>query len=157
MIKLKNQKGVTLVILSIAVLIMLIISSVLIYHATTGMENSYLTNMYNDVSVLRDKIEIYYVRHGKLPILNITYPNVEQLKGINVNDNDKYYIIDLKLLDGLTLNYGKGYDLIAQNKVSNDIYVVNEQSHTVYYVLGIEYDKEIYYTIPEEYTKVIPK
>lgn len=157
MIKLKNQKGVTLVILSVAVIMMLIISSILIYHATTGMENNYLTNMYNDVSVLRDKIAIYYVRHGKLPILNITYPNVEQLKGINANDNDKYYIIDLKLLDGLTLNYGRGYDLIAQNKVSNDIYVVNEQSHTVYYVLGIEYDNEIYYTIPEEYTKVIPK
>lgn len=155
MTKIKEQKGITLLILSVAVVIMLIISTILIYNATRGIDNTYLTNMYNDISVLKDKVSVYYVRHGKLPVLNFTYPNVEKLKGINVNDNDNYYIIDLKLLDGLTLNYGRGYDLIEeQQKYSNDIYVVNEQSHSVYYMLGIEYDGEIYYTIPEENAKV---
>lgn len=155
MIKLKEQKGITLVILSLAVVIMLIITTVLIYNATTGIDNQYLTNMYSDIAVLKDKISIYYVKNGRLPIVNVPYPNTEEIKGINENDNDNYYIIDLKLLDGLILNYGKGYDTVwTQNKCTNDIYVVNEQSHNVYYMLGIEFDNKVYYTIPEENAKI---
>lgn len=155
MIKLKNQKGITLVVLSLAIVIMLIISSILIYQSTRGLHHNELRNMYNDVAVLRDKIAVYYAKHGTLPIVEYTYPNTESLQGINENDNNNYYIIDLKLLEGLTLNYGRGYDLIeTEQKYSADIYVVNEQSHNVYYMLGIKYDNEIYYTTPEEYTKV---
>ena len=59
------------------------------------------------------------------------------------------------MLDGLILNYGKGYDTVwTQNKCTNDIYVVNEQSHNVYYMLGIEFDNKVYYTIPEENAKI---
>lgn len=32
--------------------------------------------------------------------------------------------------------------------------MVNEQSHTVYYILGISLDGNMYYTTVEKYTKV---
>lgn len=40
------------------------------------------------------------------------------------------------------------------NQELKDIYIINEQSHTVYYVSGISLDKNMYYTTTGEYTKV---
>lgn len=43
---------------------------------------------------------------------------------------------------------------IHGNQELKDIYIVNEKTHTVYYVLGVSLDKNVYYTTTGEYTKV---
>lgn len=143
-----KERGITLVSLSIAIIIMIIISTTLIYNANTGIKTRELNNMYNDVAVLKDKIDIYYSKYGTIPIIKGAYTNNANLKGINPNDNDIYYVIDLEQLENLTLNYGQDYTNYKNDSSSTyvNIYVVNEQSHNVYYVKGITLDNKTYYT-----------
>lgn len=146
MTKLKNNKGITMIALAITILIIVIITTTLIYNSYKGMGIRTLNNMQNDIELLENKVATYYVKNGKLPILNITYTDIDKIKNLDNNDNDKYYVIDLSLLPNLTLNYGKGYNNIKNNVASEDVYIINEQSHNIYYTAGINYDGIIYYT-----------
>lgn len=153
MINLKSNKGVTMVALGVTILIIVIITSTLVYNSFTGMSTRTLNNMYNDVELLENKIAAYYVKYGQLPILNLLYTDISTIKDINVNDNGNYYVIDLSLLPNLTLNFGKGYKSIKQGDTSNnDVYVINEQSHNVYYPAGVKYDGIMYYTVQANYS-----
>lgn len=154
MTKLKNNKGVTLVALSVTILIMVIITSALVYNSSKGMTSRQLTNLYNDVELLKDRVSTYYIKNGELPILQLKLENINNLQGINVNDNENYYVIDLSLLSNITLNYGKGYQNIKNGETSSDVYVINEQSHNIYYPKGISYDNIIYYTKAEDYSEI---
>ena len=154
--KLKGNKGITLVTLILAIVIMLIISSILIYSVSTATRTKALNGMYNDINALTNKIQIYYSKYGEIPIIKEQYTNVTNVNLINQNDNDKYYVIDLELLENIKLSYGKDYSKYKQsaNAELTDIYVINEQSHNIYYIKGVQVDEITYYTIPGEYTKV---
>lgn len=154
---LKNNKGITMITLALAIVIMVVIVSTLVYNINTGIRTRALNDMYNDVQLLKDRVDIYYSKYGELPILPTQYTQVSNLQGLNVNDNDVYYVIDIEVLDNMTLTYGKGYGTLKQNfepKIT-DVYVVNEKSHTIYYVKGIQYEEKTYYTIPSEYSSIV--
>lgn len=154
--KLKENKGITLVTLILAIVIMLIISSILIYNADTATKTKALNSMYNDINSLTNKIQIYYSKYEEIPIIKEEYTNVDSIKYINQNDNDKYYVIDLEALENVTLSYGNDYSKYKEgaNSELTDIYVINEQSHNIYYIKGVQVDEITYYTIPGQYTKV---
>ena len=155
MIKLKNNNGVTIVALSVTILIIIMISSTLIYNSHKGISTRTLNNMYNDIELLKHKVSTYYVKYGTLPVLQVAYTDISNIKNINVNDNDMYYVIDLSLLPNLTLNYGKGFNSVKEtNLLNKDVYIINEQSHNIYYPAGINYDDIMYYTIKENYSEV---
>lgn len=157
MINLKNnQKGITLTTLIIAIVIMMIITSTLIYNISTGSDIRALNNMYNDITKLKDKIDVYYATHHTLPIIQVNYENIDNIKEINPNDSDKYHVIDLEALESLNLTYGKDYGEYKTSHSNSliDLYIINETSHSVYYVKGIKFDEKIYYTEPKEFTKV---
>lgn len=65
---------------------------------------------------------------------------------ISPNDGDKYYTIKLDELTNLTLNYGKEYQITG----SKDKYIINEETHMIYYYNGITYEGEIYHTVGSE-------
>ena len=145
----KNKKiaGITLITLVIAVCILIIISSILIYNARTGIRLRSLKMMYNDIELLSDKVNSYYTKYGALPA-EIEYKGNIHFEP-EPNDNDIYYIIDLNALDGISLNYGFDFkNITSENDTStySDIYIINEESHHIYYVRGIEMDGVIYYT-----------
>ena len=57
--------------------------------------------------------------------------------------------IDLSKLDNLTLNYGRDYkkwDTSSTFQNYQDIYIINEVSHQIYYPKGVNYNGEIYFT-----------
>ena len=152
----KDQKGITLTTLVIAIVIMMIITSTLIYNISTGSDIRALNNMYSDITKLKDKIDLYYATHHILPIIETNYENINSIKEINPNDNDRYYVIDLEALENLNLTYGKDYETYKTSHSNSliDLYIINEISHSIYYVKGIKFDDKIYYTQPEEFTKV---
>ncbi len=152
----KNCKGITLITLALAITIMAIIATTLVYNINTGAHTRALNNMYKDVEVLRDRVDLYFSKFGTLPIVSTTYTNIDNIKAINVNDNDIYYVIDLEALENITLSFGKGYQNYKTNSDTSitDVYVVNEKSHNVYYIKGIKYDNKMYYTVPGQYTKI---
>lgn len=157
MINIRENRGITIITLILAIVIMLIISSIILYNAKTGISTRNLNNMYNDIRILKDKVDIYYSTYGKIPTIGQGYSNVpNEILTINPNDNNNYYVIDLESLENLTLNFGKGYMSYKQQQTEdeNDIYIINEQSHNIYYVKGIILDEKKYYTVPGEYNKI---
>lgn len=142
-----NQLGLSLISLTITVIVLVIITSTLIYNAKNGIKMRALNLMENDIEMLDDKINAYYVRYGALPI------DIKYIGDIyftpQANDGPDYYVIDLKALEGVTLNYGAEFNNInnENDTIENiDVYIINENSHQIYYAKGIQMDGVWYYT-----------
>lgn len=142
----KRDKGITMIALIITVIILLIVTNMLIYNAQDNIHIKVLTNLYNDIELLNEKIASYYNEYGEIPISeNMKYENIENLKNakiLSINDNtEEFYIIDLEAMKGITLNYGKDYENVKNNIESKDnytdIYIINKKSHNIFYIQGI--------------------
>lgn len=157
----KKHKGITLISLSIAVIIILTITGMLLYSAKDSIYIKNLTRMQNDIANLRDKVSLYYLEYGGIPV-QTEYPDITNLKDagvIGANDTGKFFVLELEKLDGLTLNYGKDYEIYKEKDYTKltdltDIYIINEDSHNIFYVKGIRVIEngttQMYYT---DYTK----
>ncbi len=160
----KKEKGVTMVALVITVIILLILTSMLVYNATDSVHIKALTNLYNDVELLREKVSEYYNEYGKIPA-KVKYTNKDELSSVlsSKNDTGDFYVIDLEAMKGITLNYGKDYEKIKNDEQNadtyTDVYIINENSQNIFYVQGIKITqnnttKTYYtdYTEPDETT-----
>lgn len=154
----KKQKGVTLVVLTITIVVLLILTFTISMNIPDISSRKKKTNFENDMRELKEEIDQYYAKYEQLPIIN-KYTNIDMLNDIkNVNDDENYYIIDLSKIF-TNLNYGKDYEKVKTKDTSEeiaeilDIYIINEQSHTIYYPKGIEYDGETHYTL-DTYTMI---
>lgn len=145
---LKSNKGITLITLTTTIVVMLIISVSITININPYIQRKNKTNLETDILKLKEEISYYYSKNKTLPIIN-KYTNINMLEK-NINDNENYYVIDLSKIGEEELNYGKDYYKINNKEelISNllDIYIMNEQSHTIYYPKGIEYNSQIYYT-----------
>ena len=155
MIKLmKKQEGITIVALTITVLLFLLILSTITFTSLSSIQIRQLNNMYADIVNLQEKIDLYYLKNGFLPIdvsKKVEYSSdIEWLATRNPNDGNVYYELDsetLKKLDGITLI----------NSEEDDKFYINEQSHTVYYSKGIQVEEgtpKIYTIDLSEYKEV---
>jgi len=155
--RLRDQKAISLITLSITVVVLVIITNVIIYNLQDNLGLEKLTNMQNDIENLRSKVDTYYAQYGTIPKINTEYTNTGNISElISVNDTGKFYVIDLSSLENLTLTYGEGYREITEEttpeQINNieDIYIINEASHNIFYIKGIMVDNETYHT---DYTK----
>lgn len=149
----KNSKGITLVSLVITIALMLIISSITISVSMDRFEINDYNKMINDLKLLEDKVSNYYLKYNAIPIVRdkdnnnnpILYDNTKITFDTNKNDNGVYYILDLSAMEGISLNYGEEFE--NKNYSSDDVYIINEKSHQIYYVKGVELKGNIYHTI----------
>lgn len=149
----KANKGISLVSLIITIAVMMIIASITINISFDRFEINNLNKMLNDLELLEDKVSNYYLKYDVIPvvrdndnnIIKYTYTTLNFDK--NAGDNENYYIIDLKAMEGISLNYGE--DGFYNPNTSDDVYIINEKSHSIYYVRGIELDNEYYHSILE--------
>ena len=156
--KLLNNRGITLASLAIAVIIILILTGTLIYNVKDNLKVTNLREMQNDIQNLRDAVSNYYSINGSIPakLKYINTDNINKIKNagvINENaDTGEFYIIDLKELENLTLNYGEDYkhinETISEEEASQytDIYIINEESQNIFYVEGVRVDNDWFYT-----------
>ena len=137
----KSQKAITLSSLIITIIVMILIAGTTVGISLDRFKTNNLKKMYNDIELLNNKVSIYYIKTGGLPILKqggnrVLYTFSALNFNKDVNDNANYFIIDLSSIDNITLNYGKeGYE---NPNESEDVYIINEKSHTIYYVKGVE-------------------
>ena len=145
-----SERGVatvTLISIIIAVVIMSIIVATITARSSQMNNVKSLDYMYNDIRMLNEKIAVYYFKYKTLPVKGTQFsmggvPEEE----INPNDNNIYYEIDLNALENLSLNNNP-------NDPTN-IYVINEQSHTIYFPNGVIIEGIAYYRLPEEYSEI---
>lgn len=169
-----SQNGITLAILVITIIVLLVIASIVLINSNAGIEQRALNNMYNDIRVLDGKISVYYEKMKELPIkydegkamVALYFEEYDELAPMyndnankkiidaklydeerNINDNEIYYVIDISKLDNMNLTYG--------NKTETEYtYVINEQSHTIYYLPGIALRDATYYKLPIDYEEI---
>lgn len=139
----KKEKGIALVSLIITIILMTILASTVVYMSLDRFEINNYRKMINDIELLQDKVSNYYLKYGELPV-KIKYNSPLEFD-TNIADDMNYYIIDLNVMEGISLNYGE-YGFQNPN-TSNDVYIINEKTHTIYYVKGIEFDGDMYYSI----------
>ena len=153
-----NKKGITLVSLSVVIVVILILTSVLIYNVKDSLGTTNLSAMRNDIGNLRDKINEYYAVNGSIPV-KLKYTNTEKINVIrnaglisDEIDTGDFYIIDLDAIENITLNYGEDFKQITPTMTEQeasqftDLYIVNETSQNIFYVEGIKIDNEWFYT-----------
>lgn len=147
----KNSNGITLVSLIITIAVMMIIASITVSTSMDRFEINNLNKMINDIEFLKEKVSNYYLKYNELPVVkdadnkSIEYTNINF--SVDTNDNEKYYIIDLESMGDIALNYGKeGFE---NANSSDDVYIINEKTHNIYYVKGIEWNEEYHHFISD--------
>ncbi len=170
--QIKNQKGISLVSLSITIVLLLIISNIVISNTSEKLKFEGIENMQSDIANLRGKISNFYAENGTLPVDKTSVYSIMGIdgnvtNGVNISGIDaismssdfgNFYVIDLSAIDNLTLNYGEDFELYKNKSYGSlgeltDIYIINERSHNIFYVEGIEISEKIYYTDYSALTK----
>lgn len=152
--KAKSNNGITLISLAVTIVIMMILAVSITTSITSTLELEKYNKVKEDIITLSENVKIYYMNNRTLPvyedkIFDLTTYGVPT-KDINPNDKGNYYAINISLLaKDVSLNNGAG----NKNKdfTTADLYVVNEQSLTVYYLNGASLDGEKHYTILDDF------
>ena len=152
--KFKSENGITLIALAVTVIVMIIISVGLSATMTTNIEMKNYNKFKEDIITLSEATKLYYLNNGTLPVAtdkvltNIDVPSKDK----NPNDNDKYYYIDMRLIPDAETYFGEGNKDGTFTSSTNDLYVVNERSLTVYYLKGAVLNGERHYTSVDDYS-----
>lgn len=141
----KSQKGITLMILVITIIVMSIIVGTLSYNSINSFRMNAYYNMCADIELLDEKIALYYLEHKTLPIIKEEPKEIKESMeegNVNYNPNNSgtLYLIDLSKLSNLSL--------------TNSEYYIDEQSHTIYSSYGKKVGENIYFTVPLDYKQV---
>lgn len=150
--KLKNESGVALISLAVIVIVLITLSVVF----TVGSESTNQLRSYNavkeDIVSLSEEAKMYYLKNNSLPVDTSRAINMSSVPQADKNPNDSgnYYPIKLSLLSsGFKLEKGEGNK--KNNFDSEDLYVLNEKSLTVYYRKGIDLNGKKHYTIVDDF------
>lgn len=180
----KSEKGITLIALVTTVILIALISVPIALHVADVGEIKKFTKFKDDLINLKETVaQVYdagvafsedskkddYIG-PRFPSSRLGFLSNKQgdYNVKNPNDDDKYYVIDALTLNnklanfknyGLSLdelNYGEGnyqstYDV---NNGTDDVYIINNKSRTIYYVAGYSYKGETYYRYQESYTEI---
>jgi len=155
----KNNRGIALASLIVTIIVMLTITGTIVYTSTDTIKLRKLDDMYNDIRLLNQKVANYHIENNELPVFsNAIHKNVITISEdkLNPNDGPYYYVIDLEKLNGISLKYGKKFrNNNILNEEDEDAYIINEVTHTIYYVKGIKLEVDDInieqYTLEEEF------
>lgn len=170
--KIKNEKGITLVILMVTVIILALVSIPTTLKISEIIKVNDIAKIKEDFTVLQETVSEVYPLDTVLNATNIgpLYGNFNP-SDKNVNDQaNAYYVIDVNKLNndlynktGATmelLNFGKrnyapsNYNTLGYS--ADDVYIINSKSRTIYYVKGYSDDENNrLYRYPGKYTNIV--
>ena len=142
-----KKSGISMVIVITAVAIMMVLVSVASVVGTGAIETANYDEFISNVNRVADSVNVYYLQNGTLPItgdsVNISsLPDAFKLELKNKNDAaNKLFVLDISLLNDSTIKNGTG------GLNNQDVFVVAEDTHNVYYLRGFEYKSKIYYGV----------
>lgn len=157
--KKKNEKGITMISLVITVIVLTMLGFTITMNASGMINITNINDLEGDIELLKQKVETFYKEYGEIPI-SLEYTNISHLSNILNNKEkelgSKFYVIDLQAMKGITLNLGKDYETVRKMtgtkedlaNVNNlkDLYIINNITHNIFYVEGINIDGENRYT-----------
>lgn len=115
----KKSKGITLISMILAVIVLLIIVGTISYSSRNSLQKKKLDNFFNDIGALSDAVSVYYIKNGTLPVYYSKYDingNNGEYREICLDNTDlnipkfdyddisSYYILDISKLEDISLN-----------------------------------------------------
>lgn len=129
------KKGITLISLVLTIIILLILSTTVVFSVKSMNKVRPYNNMVADINLLEDKILIYYNKYREIP---------KTERKISI-DGKEYYEISITKLENITLHYGSERGQEGQLQTGkSDVYVVDD-SLQVRYLKGAELTGTTYY------------
>ncbi len=161
--KIKNENGITLIVLVITVIVLGLISIPTALKINDIIALNRITKYKDDFTILSETVSQVYPSDKSISTIGDVY-NGDTSFCDNPNDGDTYYIINANQLSSdlfgkveskmEALNFGKrNYgDLDATD---DDVYIINGESRTIYYVGGFENASgQTIYRYPGNYTAI---
>lgn len=151
----KNGISLTILVITVAVLSSLTLVTI----ALTGneLDSVELTKFIEDLEIVGESVDYYYISNGNMPITDDVYnkttlvallsdsvsiSKISQQIERNGDNDDEFYKIDMSQLPISDTNKGMG-------KTRADIFVVDEDLTTIYYVAGKKIGDEQYFCIEQ--------
>lgn len=161
-----KNKGVSLIVLIITIIVMLILTSVITLQIFNNIGSAKIASFVENISTIQEYVDSRLILNEQLPFLNNKYYLVDELvnngyllekkhdafKNELINNGDredtKFYIIDINNIEGISSTIGNG------KNGNNDYFVVSEDTNRVYYLLGIDVGKDTYFSLSDKITDV---
>lgn len=146
MIKIKENKGITIIALVITIVIMLILASVTIYVGTDSVDYSRMVKFTSYMQAIQKQVDEIsesgdYAEYGQ----GLTADQKERLTQVLENENDTFITSDV---ESEFLKFFNTDDLEQQLELDNidDEIVVNFETREVISLNGVEHEDKMYYT-----------
>ena len=130
-----------------AVTIMLLLVSVASVVGNNAINTANFDEYISSINRVSDNVNEYYIANNKLPItsdsVNISSIS-DDFKSDLIANNDKtnrLYFINIAALQDKTIKKGTG------TIESQDVFLVAENTHNVYYMKGYKYKGKVYYGV----------
>lgn len=166
--KIKRERGITLIALVVTSIVLLLISTPIVVRTTRLTETKKFTNFRDDMLNLKENIAVLYELDEDISTIGPVYTGDKAFLTSEVkspNDQETYYVIDFNKLAN---KYKSKYNIdLEKLKVetdntklgdetessSNNVYIINEKSRTIYYNHGLEYNNQTFYRLNENFSE----
>ena len=147
------KKGISMISLSISLIVILVFTSAVVISSKPIIENSNRTKFVAEILLLEDGIDSYKLKNGVYPengvitlnLGNVTSDALVQFDGETIQDDKvQLYLIDFEKISIEDKEFGNNED--GQNL---DVYAFSKQTDRVYYIKGIKYQGNTYYTLTD--------
>ena len=170
--KVVNKKGISLIVLVITIIVSLILVSIGVAATGNAIENANITEYIDNLNLVKDSVESYYISNGEFPISDTyAYNQGEIISLVSESKNSQevetfiydlrqtedyydsdelgeFYIIDLNKLGIEKSEIGNGV------KSKLDIFVFSYPSMNIYYLEGMKLKNDVYYTLSKRLTYI---
>lgn len=145
------KRGVSLVSLAIIIVVMLILTSIVVISGFDTMSATTINTFAVEILNIQTTVDEYYYKYNKYPVgeditinvSDIAEGSLEQFNAETIIDNNiTLKIIDLSLL-------GINENKFGNKEVEKDVYALSEETGKVYYLIGVRYEENIYYTLTD--------
>ena len=154
------KKGISLLMLSTIVMVMLVISTSVVIAGVNALNSSTKVKFANELFYLQDIVNSYVKSHqGEFPmdesivvdLSNVTAESITQFGDeTKTNNTIILYKVDKTKLNKMDLRYGN-----EKNNNKNDVYAVSKETGRLYYVQGVKVSGKTYYTLTQDLEDLI--
>jgi Tfp pilus assembly protein PilE len=140
------KKGVTLLIVVVAITVMLILITSASVIGSGAITSANYEEYRSKLSRVSNNVNEYYVENQKLPITNeiVASSSLGDNFVANMKENgdisEKLFVVDMSLLNDSTITNGIG------TVANQDVYLVTENTQNIYYLKGFKYKSKVYFS-----------
>ena len=156
--RIKNNKGISLMVLVISIVVLLILVGATIYRSDSSRAIAQKTVLMTDLNTIENSAKTYYIENGSFPTseaLTKDYYVLEDITALNDDVNlsndiyyfndtsSKFYIIDLSKIEVKNIDFGLKYNTYGDV----DVFVISDLNKKVYYLKGKKIEGNKYYAL----------